>query len=277
VAAQTTLPAGTTNQPTSVKVGALTSPGNPHPTLGLAVVQLDGNGTWEFSPNGLTWKPFGSVSRSQARLLAPGFRVRFVPAAHSNSGQADLFWFTWNGTQGKPGTVTSITATGAGTPFSAHADLATLPINDAPTWTRSHAALTSVSAVDTNPPGQTVAASFGSLFRELDGDPVGIAVTGLTGTSSGSWQFSTDGGTTWTDFNTSTGSASLSTARLLSATDMIRFVPKAGFTGTVALQAHAWDQTSGTVGGTANLKGRGKTGGATAFSTSLVTATCRVL
>jgi hypothetical protein len=133
--------------------------------------------------------------------------------------------------------------------------------------------LTPVLSNATNPAGDTVAAVFGAFYNvDVSGAKAGIAVTGLTGSTGGVWQYSLDGGTTWTAF----GAVSAGSARLLSGSDRIRFVPAGGFAGTVTLTAYAWDGTSGSDGGTAILNGRGKTGGGTAFSATTLTATCLV-
>ena len=80
----------------------------------------------------------------------------------------------------------------------------------------------------------------------------GIAVVSVDNTN-GTWQFTTDGGTVWTDF----GTPGTSTARLLAAgaNTAVRFVPDADWSGTVTngITFHAWDQTAGTAGATADL------------------------
>jgi hypothetical protein len=98
----------------------------------------------------------------------------------------------------------------------------------------------------------------------------GIAVTGLTGAVSGTWEFSTDGGTTWRRL----GAPSPLAARLLRAEDRVRFRPDAGFTGTAAIRYRAWDQTAGTAGLTAAV---GAGGGRSAFSLATETATVLVV
>src|SRR5262249_16375459 len=102
-----------------------------------------------------------------------------------------------------------------------------------------------------------------------DVDPAavaGIAISAAPATAGeGTWQYSLDG-TNWTDFGTPTPG----NARLLRPTDRVRFVPAAGFAGTVTLTDAAWDQTPGTAGGTADLTAG--TGGTTAFSTATDTA-----
>ena len=67
----------------------------------------------------------------------------------------------------------------------------------------------------------------------------------------GTWQFSTNGGTTWQAMGEPTDSA----GRLLAGWVRIRFIPKADFVGTVKLFYRAWDQTEGSNGGTLNTSG----------------------
>jgi subtilisin-like proprotein convertase family protein len=111
--------------------------------------------------------------------------------------------------------------------------------------------------------------------------PVGIAVTGVDN-SNGVWQYSLNGGTTWTNF----GSPSNTSARLLEAnagsvpsTDRIRFLPNFDFAGTSSFTFRAWDETSGLAaitgadGGTADTT---TNGGTSAFSTAVGTATITV-
>lgn len=120
-------------------------------------------------------------------------------------------------------------------------------------------------------PGTLVSTLIGNSITDSDAGAFrGIAVTGLTGTSSGTWQFSLDGGRSWTNFGTTSSAA----ARLLRPSDLVRFVPHAGFTGRVSLQFRAWDQTRGTTGGTVSLVSLfGPTvGGSTAFSSASGTA-----
>jgi hypothetical protein len=68
-------------------------------------------------------------------------------------------------------------------------------------------------------------------------------------------------GTSWTSF----GTPALTNARLLGSSTRIRFVPSAGFYGTIdaGLTFYAWDGTSGSAGATADASAGG---GASAFS-----------
>ena len=83
------------------------------------------------------------------------------------------------------------------------------------------------------------------------GASAGIAVVGVDNTN-GVWQYSIDAGASWSDF----GAPSAASARLLAAdaSTYVRFVPNAGWNGTVAngLGFRAWDGTSGVNGGTAD-------------------------
>lgn len=102
-----------------------------------------------------------------------------------------------------------------------------------------------------NGAGQTVASFIGSSIFDVDvGDPQGIAVFAAPATvTQGTWEYSIDGGTTWA---TLTG-ASYTAARLLRATDLVRFSPATGFVGRVYMEYRAWDQFAGAAGGTFDL------------------------
>ena len=121
--------------------------------------------------------------------------------------------------------------------------------------------------------GDIIASAGGDRITDADAGAVeGIAVTAVDNTN-GTWEFSINNGTNWTAF----GSPSATTARLLAAnaTTRIRFIPAANFNGTVnpGITFRAWDQTSGTNGGTADPT---TNGGQTAFSASIETASITV-
>jgi hypothetical protein len=98
----------------------------------------------------------------------------------------------------------------------------------------------------------------------------GVAVVAASGR--GTWQFSRDGGTTWTEL----GDVSHSQARLLAPDDSLRFVPRPGWSGAVKLTYRAWDRTTGQPGEVVNLSPRSATGGATAFSRATAQAVTTV-
>jgi hypothetical protein len=96
---------------------------------------------------------------------------------------------------------------------------------------------------------------------------MGIAISGVSGTKSGQWYYSTDGGTSWQRMP----AVSARKALLLLANDLLAFVPKKGFLGTVTVTAYAWDgsPSSGSHGRTVRVQGSD-------FSGTTLTATCLV-
>ena len=171
------------------------------------------------------------------------------------------------------------TGSGVTPPGTATAAINITPVNDAPVLDTTRVpALASIaedlgpppgvgsgllvsSLVDLNPPA-------GGLDNVTDADNTvtGIALTAAD-SSHGTWSYSIDGGTTWNVI----GTVSDASARLLAADANTRlyFQPNADFNGAVnpALTFRAWDETSGTNGGTASAA---VNGGATAFSTASV-------
>jgi Bacterial Ig-like domain len=142
------------------------------------------------------------------------------------------------------------------------------PVNDAPV-----ASGTAALALP-----NTVAALFTSHFDDsADNQPAlpggstantlaGIAITGDTAnaTTQGSWEYSTDGGTSWIDIVA--GSVSATSALVLSSTAELRFAAAAGFSGAPGgLTAHVIDNSTG------NVSTTGATGAALQGSSSSFT------
>ncbi|WP_035247523.1 DUF7948 domain-containing protein, partial [Desulfogranum mediterraneum] len=103
----------------------------------------------------------------------------------------------------------------------------------------------------------------GTLVSDLitgwvtDTDPgalAGIAVVDVDNTN-GSWEFSTDSGTSWTSFGTPTVTDALLLAA--NADTFVRFVPDSNWNGSVTdgITFHAWDQTSGVSGDSVDITG----------------------
>lgn len=238
---------------------------------GIAINSLSGisNGTWQFSTNGGTsWTNLGTVSDSSSRLLAADAltRVRFVPNP-GFKGNTSFTFFAWDRTSGSNGSVANATQRGGTTAFSLNGESVEIAVlNSAPELsTEGSPTLNSIYRNEPNStnPGTLVSellvrlAPNGSIVDADTGDLRGIAINGLTGTATGLWQFSIDGGLTWGNVGT-TGN---SNARLLAANanTRIRYVPNAGFTGEVKIAFTAWDLTSGANGSTANVSSRGGT------------------
>ncbi|MEG4853250.1 DUF4347 domain-containing protein, partial [Microcoleus sp. B5-D4] len=115
-----------------------------------------------------------------------------------------------------------------------------------------------------NPQNQNDSASTGTLIStiitNLGGTGItdpnattlrGIALTGLN-TASGTWQYTINGGTNWTNAPAVSAANALQLAS--NPNTSLRFVPNPGFNGTVtnAITFAAWDQITGSNGTTAN-------------------------
>ncbi len=105
------------------------------------------------------------------------------------------------------------------------------------------------------------------VTSDINGDWVGLAVTGFTG--NGQWQYALDDGALWVPITSATPTSAL----LLSPTAQLRYMPDTLNGETPTLTYQAWDQTSGTEGGFADATANG---GSTAFSTNSDTASLTV-
>ncbi|GBD36584.1 Leukotoxin [bacterium HR36] len=98
-------------------------------------------------------------------------------------------------------------------------------------------------------------------------DPRGIAVTAYDN-SNGSWQYSTNSGTTWNNFPALTASQAL--VLKADANTRVRFVPNPDFNGTSTFTFRAWDQSDNAAnGGVVTIS---STGGSSAYSIATATA-----
>ncbi|MBR8827124.1 MAG: VCBS repeat-containing protein [Gomphosphaeria aponina SAG 52.96 = DSM 107014] len=129
--------------------------------------------------------------------------------------------------------------------------------------------LTLINEDETAPTGNTIAEI---ISDNTVGDPEGaveaVAIAAVDN-KNGTWQYSTDGGSTWNNF----GSVTQAAARLLDSTNKVRFIPKANWYGTANITLRLWDKTTGVAGGTANTTSNG---GETAFSVETTIATVYV-
>ena len=145
--------------------------------------------------------------------------------------------------------------------------------NDAPVLDATGAnTLTTINEDSANPAGDRISdiissSGLADAITDADGPLAeeGIAIF-FADSTNGTWQYSTDGGANWTGFGTPSSTAAL----LLSDDALVRFVPNANFNGDASFSYHAWDQSSGTEGGTINLSGN--TGGANPLSSDFDTA-----
>jgi hypothetical protein len=245
--------------------------------LGIAVIGLGqpGKGTYQFQLSGGAWTNMGTVSETSALLLPSTARVRFVPNANFN-GTVNFVFRAWDGTLGSAGAKQNLTGQygGAGTVSSAFAKaLCTItPVNDAPVLGGSSTPSFGTIAEDTpaaNIAGTLVSNVLAGIALDADGDTLGIAVIGLGSPSKGTYQFQLSGGA-WTNI----GTVSETSALLLPATALVRFVPNANFNGSVNFLFRAWDGTVGTAGTQQSLAGQ--YGGFGTVSSAFAKAICTV-
>ncbi len=166
----------------------------------------------------------------------------------------------------------------AGQSASAAVAITVNDVNDAPVLDNSGSmSLRTMELLQLSNTGTLVsdllASAGGGRIADQDaGALTGIAITAAD-TAHGSWEFSTNGGSTWVAL----GAVSDGSARLLAAdaNTRIRFVPALGYTGTLAqaITFRAWDQTAGSNGGLASTV---VSGGTTAFSAQTETASLTV-
>ncbi|MCU1717249.1 DUF4347 domain-containing protein [Pseudomonas sp. 5P_3.1_Bac2] len=146
-------------------------------------------------------------------------------------------------------------------------------VNDAPTLSGGPYVLTGTDE-DTISTGTSIATILAGLtYGDLDtGAQKGIAVTAVSG--SGSWQYSTNGVTGWSNFGTVSNGAAL----LLAQTTYVRFVPNGANGETATLTFRAWDQTSGLASssGVPRTADTRVSGGSTAFSAGTASASLTV-
>ncbi len=246
--------------------------------LGIALVGTTGTGIWEYSlDDGATFQPVGTVSATSALLLSDTALLRFTPSGVSG-GTATITYRGWDMTSGAEGTKVDSTTGGVNSAFSTATDTATLTVtstNTAPVLTPANPSLGSTDE-DTfkiiNLTGSFINNGAGTTtITDADSGAVvgGIAVVATAGR--GTWAYSLDG-TTFT----SMGTVSASSALLLPRAAKIRYTPDGANGETATITYRAWDGTSGTEGGRANLTGTGAVGGATAFSTTTDTASLTV-
>jgi hypothetical protein len=237
---------------------------------GVAIVSTTGNGTWQYSTDGIAWTAFGATSPVAALLLGTGTQVRYLPDG-ANGESAGFAFHAWDQTVGVAGSTADVSAGGASGAWSvgvANASLVVTAVNDAPILTGAND-LASISEDDAANAGTLVSALIAGHIADVDtGAIAGIAVTGVD-EAHGLWQYSLDGGATWSGL----GGVWASAARLLAddANTRVRFVPAANWNGSVAdgITFRAWDRSSGAAGDAADV---GAGGGSSAFSVQSASA-----
>jgi hypothetical protein len=126
--------------------------------------------------------------------------------------------------------------------------------NDAPLLATGTYALGSIPEDPSSNPGISVQAFVSTLisgghYSDADDghpsgytDPRGIAIT-VVDNSNGTWQYSTDGGSTWTNIPSIGAGQGFVLAADAAGQNKIRFVPNADWNGTTTITFRAWDQS----------------------------------
>ncbi|MCA9195014.1 MAG: DUF4347 domain-containing protein, partial [Planctomycetales bacterium] len=245
---------------------------DPSPSNGLAITGKTGNGTWQYSTDGVTWQSIGSVSSTNALLISSDTQIRYV-GDNSNAETATFSYKAWDRTTGVASTNASpsyatTAASGGTTAFSSNSSSAQIIVtglNDAPTIANGYTYNLTGTNENTNSSG-TLASTIltGASWNDVDSSPSsGLAITGKTG--NGTWQYSTDG-STWQSF----GAVSSTNALLITSTTQVRYVPDSANGETATFIYKAWDQTTGTAStnATPSYATTASSGGATAFSSN---------
>lgn len=257
---------------------------------GIALTFADpAHGSWQYLlDGGSTWTDLlNSPSNSAALLLDDGARIRFLPSpGFSGTLAAALSFRAWDTTTGTNGGVADTTTNGDPTAFSAETATASITVNAAPTLNMTPSdqlQLASILENDVSSTGTSIAAILQSwpaanpLPVITDPDPnakQGIAIVGVNTNDGawGEWQYQTPGAN-WLPVD----SVSNSSALLLAADSSTRLRFVAGYRdgeqfvgndfntadGIPTLIFRAWDQATGTNGGTGNAS---DPGGRSAFS-----------
>ncbi len=170
--------------------------------------------------------------------IDPKRDILYTPNANFNG--VDSFTYTANDSTG-PGSATTVSVLVNNSPVL---DTSGTPTLTAQNQGDSASTGTLVSTIITNLGGTKITDPNTAALQ-------GIAITGLD-TANGTWQYTINNGTTWTN----TPAVSATNALLLASTlnTRIRFVPNATYNGTVAnaITFAAWDQIGALNGSTAN-------------------------
>lgn len=215
-----------------------------HPAAGVLTTGTFGSTTSTYNTGTGVWTVTGSVNDVNAALAA----VSFTPAANwDQSLTITTRVRDADGTGPEDGTITlNVTA-----------------VNDAPILTDRALSITLAedAGAPSGPAGTAVADLLTGFSDADDAGSRGIAVT-FADTANGTWWYSIDNGAIWQSL---TGVAA-NAARLIGEMGgRIYFQPNSGYAGTTpsGLTFRAWDMTSGSNGGTADVT---TNGGSTAFS-----------
>ena len=248
---------------------------------GIAVIangSSAGTGQWQYY-NGSTWVDIGAASTAASVLVSASAPLRFLPAADYNGPAPTLTVKLLDASGGAltNGALANVSTSGGSTPYSVGTvvlDHSVTAVNDAPVTTGGSAVTLTTIGEDSAPgAGQTIASLFSSHFSDardqVSGGSSANAFTGIAVTSNaataaqGIYQYFSGG--VWQDLP----AVSTSSAFVLDASTLVRFVPAANYFGTVpGLTVHLIEDSSGVVvtGATADLT---TTGGSTPYGAAM--------
>lgn len=229
---------------------------------GIAVTGLNvTTGTWWYSTNnGTTWQTIGAVSDTSALLLRATSTTRlYFEGITAGTDASALSVRAWDRTDGSANGQTGVNVTPGGGQSAFGTVTLDLSVtvqsnNAAPTLGAGPASISINEDPDAPAAGATgiqVGALFGAVAAsDADGNPLGVALTGMT-QNNGIWWFSTNGGTNWQRID----DISFDTSNpLLLANDGLTQVLYAPATphdfgaNKDTLTFHAWDGTIGVNG-----------------------------
>ena len=237
---------------------------------GIAVIGADSStGLWEYiviqninssnssqfsiSPNA-TWTPFPSVVATEYALLlrAAGefVRIRFIPAQDFN-GETSISFVAWDGSDLYPsGQILSLSnsdpITGAYSGMYAEFFIDVAPVNDAPILQTIPPSTLTIQEDEVTSFGISVV-QLVSRVTDVDNENGFGLVVVMNDNSNGTWEYTTTGGLTWYQIDSTTPSNALLISSSTHEGYRIRFVPDLNFNGERELSYLAWDQTSGGV------------------------------
>jgi len=191
-----------------------------------------------------------AVTVNQVILQSDLQNLKFIPVSNKYGSPYATFGFkvTDDGGTQNDGVDTSIS--------SYTVTINVNPVNDQP-FATGNATLPSASKNSPNLDGVTVASLFGSLYSDPNDQPnpnslTGIAITELTNTSAGSWQYYDSNSSTWVTIQTRNSSNALQ----LKSTDLIRFVPATDYVGPApTITVRLIENINPTTGSTVDLSG----------------------
>ena len=240
---------------------------------GIAIIDADlSNGEWQFQVRGNSsmWhtvhEDIGIERGILLRATADNF-VRFLPN-QDFYGNTTLKFVAWDASDGLPDGAERMALSENDTnAFSFEMRTLTLevrPVNDAPVLNTSiEPRMTSIledSVAEWPTNGDDVSLFLVALITDVDVDPpaeeLGIAIIN-TETLNGIWQYSIDGGATWSNISTSVAEDNaLVLTSLPIDQNRVRFFPNKDFNGEVMFSFKIWDLTDNLTSGTAGIDTR---------------------